>query len=292
MKMTRNVLTRGINVMLLVLMTLTTLFSCTLDAEAARKAGEREMSSRVARLIDEQMTRLMSDSVASLLSPQDMEELRAVTEPVRGMDGRDVVSRMLEEENGQAYLEYTYTIATSSDMDEILSSARPLMSSEEFGKLEEQVEQLESRSARFFEQRSRAMSTEQQKNFYKELQSLVVKAVVLLTAAIVYALVPKAVVWGKVSAACVAAVAAGVLASGVMTFVGYKNYGGEDFDFVSWLQSVVEDSYAEWAIAASVIATASAAGRSPLMTALILVALAAYQVFDEAQDMYKIVMKK
>ena len=29
-----------------------------------------------------------------------------------------------------------------------------------------------------------------------------------------------------------------------------------------------------------------------LMTALILVALAAYQVFDEAQDMYKIVMKK
>ena len=292
MKMTRNVLTRGINVMLLVLMTLTTLFSCTLDAEAARKAGEREMSSRVARLIDEQMTRLMSDSVASLLSPQDMEELRAVTEPVRGMDGRNVVSRMLEEENGQAYLEYTYTIATSSDMDEILSSARPLMSSEEFGRLEEQVEQLESRSARFFEQRSRAMSTEQQKKFYKELQSLVVKAVVLLTAAIVYALVPKAVVWGKVSAACVAAVAAGVLASGVMTFVGYKNYGGEDFDFVSWLQSVVEDSYAEWAIAASVIATASAAGRSPLMTALILVALAAYQVFDEAQDMYKIVMKR
>ena len=117
-------------------------------------------------------------------------------------------------------------------------------------------------------------------------------AAALLTAAIVYALVPKAVVWGKVSAACVAAVAAGVLASGVMTFVGYKNYGGEDFDFVSWLQSVVEDSYAEWAIAASVIATASAAGRSPLMTALILVALAAYQVFDEAQDMYKIVMKK
>ena len=55
---------------------------------------------------------------------------------------------------------------------------------------------------------------------------------------------------------------------------------------------MVEDSYAEWAIAASVIATASAAGRSPLMTALILVALAAYQVFDEAQDMYKIVMKK
>ena len=292
MKMTRNVLTRGINVMLLVLMTLTTLFSCTLDAEAARKAGEREMSSRVARLIDEQMTRLMSDSVASLLSPQDMEELRAVTEPVRGLDGRNVVSRMLEEENGQAYLEYTYTIATSSDMDEILSSARPLMSSEEFGRLEEQVEQLESRSVRFFEQRSRAMSTEQQKKFYKELQSLVVKAVVLLTAAIVYALVPKAVGWGKVSAACVAAVAAGVLASGVMTFVGYKNYGGEDFDFVSWLQSVVEDSYAEWAIAASVIATASAAGRSPLMTALILVALAAYQVFDEAQDMYKIVMKK
>ena len=275
-----SLMTRSINVLLLVLMTLTTLFSCTLDADAARKATEREMSSRVARLIGQQMTQLMSDSVAQLLSPQDMAELRAVTDPVRGLDGRGVVARMLEED-GQAYLEYTYTIATSSDMDEILSSARPLMSSDE-----------RERSARMFDEQSRAMSTEQQKKFYKELQSLVVKAVVLLTAAVVYALIPKVVVWGKVSAACVAAVAVGVLASGVMTFVGYKNYGGGDFDFVSWLQSVVEDSYAEWAIAASVIATASAAGRSPLMTALILVALAAYQVFDEAQDMYKIVMKK
>lgn len=292
MTRTGSLMTRSINVLLLVLMTLTTLFSCTLDADAARKATEREMSSRVARLIDQQMTQLMSDSVAQLLSPQDMAELRAVTDPVRGLDGRGVVARMLEEEDGQAYLEYTYTIATSSDMDEILSSARPLMSSDEYEKLEDQVDDIRERSARMFDEQSRAMSTEQQKKFYKELQSLVVKAVVLLTAAVVYALIPKVVVWGKVSAACVAAVAAGVLASGVMTFVGYKNYGGGDFDFVSWLQSVVEDSYAKWAIAASVIATASAAGRSPLMTALILVALAAYQVFDEAQDMYKIVMKK
>ena len=177
-------------------------------------------------------------------------------------------------------------------LKEILHPENIKAQMDEYEKLEDQVDDIRERSARMFDEQSRAMSTEQQKKFYKELQSLVVKAVVLLTAAVVYALIPKVVVWGKVSAACVAAVAAGVLASGVMTFVGYKNYGGGDFDFVSWLQSVVEDSYAEWAIAASVIATASAAGRSPLMTALILVALAAYQVFDEAQDMYKIVMKK
>ena len=34
-----SLMTRSINVLLLVLMTLTTLFSCTLDAEAARKAA-------------------------------------------------------------------------------------------------------------------------------------------------------------------------------------------------------------------------------------------------------------
>ena len=68
MTRTGSLMTRSINVLLLVLMTLTTLFSCTLDADAARKATEREMSSRVARLIDQQMTQLMSDSVAQLFA--------------------------------------------------------------------------------------------------------------------------------------------------------------------------------------------------------------------------------
>ena len=109
------------------------------------------------------------------------------------------------------------------------------------------------------------------------------------TAALVYALIPNVMVWGKVSAACVAAVCAGVLASGVMAIVGYKTVDkGEDFDFLTWLKSVGEDAYAEWAIASSVIATSAAAGKSPVITALILAALALYQCFDEGVALFEI----
>ena len=73
-----------------------------------------------------------------------------------------------------------------------------------------------------------------------------------------------------------------------MTVIGYQRYGGDEFDFLSWIKSVCEDSYAEWAIAASVISTAAAAELSPVMAALVLIAFATYQVFDEAQTMYAI----
>lgn len=285
----RKMMLKGINVMLLVLMTLATLFSCTLDASAVKTVSEREMSSRVARMIDETMAQMMDSSVAEFLTPEQVAELEAVKDSTQGLDGRSIVSRMLEEEQGEEVLSYSYTMITSDDVDEILASARPLVGEVEYGKLVQQVDEIEARAMEAYEGASRAMSGEQQKKFYKELQGLVTKAVVLLTAALVYALIPNVMVWGKVSAACVAAVCAGVLASGVMAIVGYKTVDkGEDFDFLTWLKSVGEDAYAEWAIASSVIATSAAAGKSPVITALILAALALYQCFDEGVALFEI----
>ena len=230
----RKMMLEGINVMLLVLITLATLFSCTLDASAVKNASEREMSSRVARMIDETMAQMMDSSVAEFLTPEQVAELEGVKDSAQGLDGRSIVSRMLEEEQGEEVLTYSYTAITSDDVDEILASARPLVGEEEYGKLVQQANEIEARAMEAYERASRAMSGEQQKKFYKELQGLVTKAVVLLTAALVYALIPNVMVWGKVSAACVAAVCAGVLASGVMAIVGYKTVDkGEDFDFLT-----------------------------------------------------------
>lgn len=276
---------KGVNAALLVLISLSTLFSCTLDANAVKNAGESEMTGRVARMIDEQLTYLMSEDVAHLLSDEELALL--MTEP----DGRSIVSRALEEEGGEKYIEYSYTAVTSDNADEILRSARELIPEDEYEKLEAQVDEVHSRSRAFFLENSRAMNNEQRKKFYNELQSLVVKAVVLLTAAVVYACIPTVVVWGKVSAACVAAVAAGILASGIMTVVGYRSIDSDSYDFPSWLTSVYEDSFAQWAIASSVITASAAAGRSPVITALILVAFTVYDVFDEARAMFNIVNK-
>ena len=145
---------------LLVLISLATLFSSTRDANAVKNAGESEMTGRVARMIDEQLTYLMSEDVAHFLSDEELALL--MTEP----DGRSIVSRALEEEGGEKYIEYSYTAVTSDNADEILRSARELIPEDEYEKLEAQVDEVHSRSRAFFLENSRAMKNEQRKKFY------------------------------------------------------------------------------------------------------------------------------
>lgn len=282
---------KTVNALLVGVLCLMTLFSCTLEASAVHAVSQSERSSRVARMIDQQLTMMMSSDVADILTPEQVAAYDSFKQSVADADGRTIVSRMLEEEKGEDYLNLSYTLLTSDDVNQIISSARPLVPQGEYEQLKAEVEKIEENAARHYRIVSRAMSTKQQAKVYKELQGLVVKAVVLLTAAVVYAIIPNVMVWGKVSAACVASVCAGILASGIMTVVGYARYGEseEDFDFPSWLKSVYDDSFAQWAIASSVIATTAAAGKSPVMTSLILVAFALYNVFDEASAMYKLV---
>ena len=246
-----SILSRTLNLIVFTLVLLSSLYGCTLDAAAVKNQGVDERFSRVARMIDQQKELLMSESVAKELSEEEL------------------------------------AVLVSNDGEAV---AR-LMSNEDYEQVKSQIASIEDDARHLYAMNSRAMTTAQMKKFYGELKSLVVKATVLLTAAIVYAFIPKVMVWGKVSAACVAAVAAGILASGIMTVIEYKNYGGEKVEFTEWISSIYEDAFAEWAIASSIITTGAAAGYSPVITALIIAAFALYDVLDEADGMYKLVNK-
>ena len=106
---------KSLNLFLFVLLTLTTLFSCTLEASAVTGASEREMSSRVARIIDEQMSMIAgSDEIMSSLSEEERTAVQS------GASGEDIVSRALTESQGEEYLTFSYTAVTSQDPSEIL----------------------------------------------------------------------------------------------------------------------------------------------------------------------------
>ena len=104
----KNLTVRIVNLFLLAVLSLLTLFSCTLDAVAAKRAGELEMTSRVARVVDDQLARLAGDTLTEdleaegivLTSEQDDGISRLVSQ-AQGLSGTTIVSRMMEEENGK-----------------------------------------------------------------------------------------------------------------------------------------------------------------------------------------------
>ena len=91
--------------------------------------------------------------------------------------------------------------------------------------------------------------------------------------------------WGKVSAACAVAVAAGVLSSSLMNIIGYYQTDGEIGSFSDWLKSVTVDPAASWAAGAAIISTNAALGYSPILVAIILGVFAIYGVMDDVKPL-------
>lgn len=264
---------------LLLVMSASLLVGCTMDADAAAKAYRREVHSRVARMIDEEL-----DDVIAHLGDDLPEEFRSRS----SISGSDVVSRALAEDGGEEYIDFSYTLITRyDDVEGVLSAAEELVPSDEMVKLRNQIYDEEQRAMALYDEVSRELTTAQQKAFYSDIKKLVVKAAVLLTAAVVYAFIPNTVVWGKVSAACAAAVAAGFVASGFMTVFEYKKYNTDKPAMDEWIESVYKDSYAAWGLAASVIATGTATKRSPVVTAIVVAVFAAYNVIKDVRPLFK-----
>lgn len=94
---------------------------------------------------------------------------------------------------------------------------------------------------------------------------------------------------GKITAACAVAVAAGVVASGVLSVVEYYQFEDSTINesFEGWVESITKEPYTSWAIAASVIATGKTMGRSPVLTGVILAIFAIYNVIDQVKPMLK-----
>ncbi|MBQ0072117.1 MAG: hypothetical protein KBS81_09755, partial [Spirochaetales bacterium] len=133
----------------------------------------------------------------------------------------------------------------------------------------------------------RSLNAKQREEFYNDLRSLVVKSVVLLTSAIVYAFIPKTIFWGKVSAATAVSVSAGVVASTLVTIVEWADVDTvqSETSFSDWLTSVTIDPFTNWALAQGVINAQAAVSESPITAALILGVFAIYNVIESAKVM-------
>jgi len=124
--------------------------------------------------------------------------------------------------------------------------------------------------------------------FYKDLRRLVIRSVVLFTAGIVYACIPKVVFWGKISAACAISVSAGILASTVLSIYDYYKLDKSDDSskaFSDWLQEVTTTPSADYALAASIIAIGNTMKQGPVVTGIVVCVFSIYQIIDLVKPM-------
>ena len=260
---------------------LSMLASCTPSLSGPSEDRREKMVSQGARVIDEEY-----DFVRGvLIETEEFSEEDFASYGI--LDGETVVRGLLE--GGDEDL-LSFLCATSDGgVDGVLSTAKSLLPEKEYGELEKKAKEIEERAGAWGDRVSRSLAPAQKDEFYKDLKSMVVKTVVLLTASIVYAMIPKVMFWGKVSAAAAVSVAAGVLASG---FVPTEEWRDEDLkntdkDFSAWLEEFSVEPFTDWALAQGVLNAQMAATNNPVTSALVLGVFALYHIGDDAKTLMK-----
>lgn len=259
------------------------LSGCSLGWEAQTKAKitDKELFPTVARIIDEQK------NVVWEYLEEDLSRALTTGEPT----GADIVRSTLSEEQGRQYLEFCYAVndvEASDQAQRVVDFARTLISEEEMAALEQKLEENRSLMLSEAEVFSRALAPSQRVPFWKDMQKLVTRTTVLFTAGVVYACIPTVVFWGKVSAATAIAIAAGVVASTVMSVWRYYQFGGDlDESFNEWLISVTTEPEVAYALAASMIAVGTTLKRGFVVTGIIICVFAMYNVIDMMKPMLK-----
>lgn len=202
------------------------------------------------------------------------------------IDGMAVVDRILTEEHGQDYLEFCYLVASADNPQEVLQSARKVLSDEEYVALEEVYADSERSLQRDASVMSRALPPSQREQFAKDVQKLVTRTLVLLIAGVVYACIPTTMLWGKVSAAAGIAVATGIVATTVISIWRYYRFNQDvDEAFGEWLKSVTTEPEIAYALAASIMAIGNTLKRGPVVTGIIMAVFAIYNVVDMVKPM-------
>ncbi len=243
------------------------------------RVSDEELLPRVAAMIDAELP-VIRDYVGDELDSE--RSLESVT-------GAEVVEQTLQEQNGRAYIEFSYGVQASEseeDGEELLRQSRQLLSDEAYQELEGRI--AEKRMALMAEGESVAkdLAPSMQKAFYKDLQTVVVKSVVLLTAGAVYACIPHAVWWGKIAAAAAVAVAAGVVAASIMSLYRYYRFGGTKGQaFNEWLSSVTTEPKSAYLVASSMISIGSTLKRSPVLTGIIICVFGIYGIVDDVKPL-------
>ncbi|WP_320129564.1 hypothetical protein [uncultured Sphaerochaeta sp.] len=259
------------------------LSGCSLGWEASSKAKitDKELFSSVARVIEEQ-----KDVVQDYL---DIE----IPKTLEGdfPKGEDVVQSTLLEDQGRAYLEFCYAVSkgnTENQVETVVDYAQDLISEEAMVDLQAKLSQTRSLMMQDGETFARGLAPSQRAAFWKDMQKLVTRTLVLFTAGIVYAFIPTAVFWGKITAASAVAVAAGVVASSMMSLWRYYQFGGNiDESFNEWLLSVTTEPEVSFALASSMIAVGKTMKRGPVVTGIIICVFALYNVIDMVKPMLK-----
>lgn len=242
-----------------------------------------EMVPLVVRVIDEQL-----DTVRPILEEEG--EWVALARAMEGeLDGERVVSELLKEEGGEAYLNFCYSVASGLDSEELLKEAQGLMGEEEYVQLNEQFSRARSALLSYGEAECRALPPSQRAEFMRDLQKMVSKTLVLLVAGIVYACIPNVIFWGKVTAAAAISVAAGIVATTVMSIYRYYKFDDESLSasFQDWLVDVTTEPAAAFAVATSMISVGKTMTTSPVVTGLIIIVFSIYQVMDLVKPLLK-----
>ena len=260
---------------------LSMLASCTPSLSGPSEDRREKMVSQGARVIDEEY-----DFVRGvLIETEEFSEEDFASYGI--LDGETVVRGLLE--GGDEAL-LSFLCATSDGgADGVLSTAKSLLPEKEYGELEKKAKEIEERAGEWGDRVSRSLAPAQKDEFYKDLKSMVVKTVVLLTASIVYAMIPKVMFWGKVSAAAAVSVAAGVVASGFVSMVEWsdEDLKNTDKNFSAWLEEITVEPFTDWALAQGVLNAQMAATNNPVTSALVLGVFALYHIGDDAKTLMK-----
>lgn len=275
------------------LVLLTAFTGCQLNLGQGVTAEERaSVKSVVTKCIDQEINTILPY----------LDEETQITIESGSMTGEEIVTKALKEDRGADYVNFCYAVqetVITQNTDYLLDGAKNVLSEEQYDDLELKIADMKHNLGPLTKSLSKGIPLNQQEAFYSDLRALVVKTAVLLVAGIVYAAMPTAVVWGKVSAAAALAVGAGVVAGVVMDIYGhYRNGYAMSVDveevitsgksFENWIGQFKEEPEAYYAIATSVISLATTMELNPVVTGIVLVVFAAYNVWDTIQSMKKV----
>ncbi|MBO5770737.1 MAG: hypothetical protein J6R23_05750 [Spirochaetales bacterium] len=268
---------RAISLFLVIML----LASCSLPIAPPAPSSE-ELMSESARMLNRHY-----DMVRSIIMEhEDVSEL--VLQET--LEGDEIVRGLLNEEKGQSYLNFFYNSDKYQSEEDVYKAVSGLIPDDELEKIKDIADGLERALLEDMSHSSKALSATQKTEFYKDLRALVVKSVVLLTSAIVYAFLPDYMIFAKVSAASAVAIAAGVLSSTILAIAEWKDSGvlsTNSDNFEAWLQEVTKEPTAAWAISAGMIATGKAVNAKPVTTAVAIAVFALYGVTDDLAEMLK-----
>ena len=262
-----------------VLMIAVLLASCSISPSGPASIDRNLVLSESARMIDQEIERV----VRELEVPGEIDGLS----DMGTLDGDTVTRGTLSEENGEKYLEFLYMSERFSSVDEVVAVASDIVPKSELDAIVTEADKIEKRLLELYEDDIRALNEKQKAEFYKDIRKIVVKSVVLLTAAIVYALIPNSIVWGKVTAATAVSISAGIAASGFMRLIERKNSdtAAANQTFSDWIQELSTEPTTAWAIAAGIINTGKSLGYNPVTTSIILVVFGIYGIKDDLKPL-------